>query len=90
MRLSDWVYTSNGQYYITIRTSQKGNIFGNIVNGVMLSNEIGMITNKYILEIPQHYPIVKLHAHIVMPDHVHILLEINKRLHQEPHRGVAL
>lgn len=90
MRLNDWDYTSEGQYYITIRTSQKGNILGKIVNGVMLSNEIGVIANKYMLEIPKHYPFVKLHAHIIMPDHVHVLLEINKRLPPKPHHGVAL
>lgn len=90
MRLSDWNYTSEGYYYITIRTSYKGNILGKIVDGIMLSNEIGVIADKYILEIPKHYPSVKIRAHIIMPDHVHILLEINKRLHQKPHHGVAL
>ncbi|MCF7833624.1 MAG: hypothetical protein K9N05_08645 [Candidatus Marinimicrobia bacterium] len=42
-------------------------------------NILGKIADDYAIEIPKHFPHIKLHAHVVMPDHVHILLEIFKK-----------
>jgi REP element-mobilizing transposase RayT len=95
LRLTDWDYTDEGNYFITIRTKDKGNILGKIIDGKMISNKIGMITGEYLIEIPKHFPHIVLHEFVIMPDHVHVLLEINKRKHSDqnsvkPHHGVAL
>jgi REP element-mobilizing transposase RayT len=42
----------------------------------MYLSEIGVIAEKYAFEIPDHFPFVKLHAFVVMPDHVHCIIEI--------------
>jgi len=39
---------------------------------------IGEIADKCWLEIPKQFPFVILHEHIVMPNHVHGLIEIAK------------
>ena len=39
---------------------------------------IGEIADKYWLEIPEHFPFVKLDAHVVMPNHVHGIVIIDK------------
>ncbi|MFA6619048.1 MAG: transposase [Candidatus Neomarinimicrobiota bacterium] len=86
LRLREWDYSHEGKYFITINAKNKGNIFGGIVNGEMILNSIGLIAEEYILNIPEHFSFIVDHAHIVMPDHVHLLLEINKRLEKEtPH-----
>ena len=76
--MPQWDYSRKGNYSITINTNEKGNVFGKISDGKMNLNQFGEIANRYIRTIPNHFPHVKLCAHIVMPDHVHILLEIYK------------
>lgn len=36
----------------------------------------GEIANNYWLEIPNHFPNVILHRHIVMPNHIHGIIEM--------------
>jgi REP element-mobilizing transposase RayT len=39
-------------------------------------NEIGEIAQNCWLEIPQHYPDTGLHNFVVMPNHIHGIIEI--------------
>ena len=41
-------------------------------------NELGLIVEKYIKQIPQHYKHVNVDNYVVMPNHVHLLLSINE------------
>lgn len=77
-----WNYTRKAYYSITINTRNKGNVFGKIVDGAMNLNALGKIADEYAKDIPDHFSHVILHEHVIMPDHVHLLLEINKS-----HRG---
>src|SRR6056297_3543690 len=36
------------------------------------------MANKYWLEIPEHFPFVKLDVHVVMPNHMHGIIIIDK------------
>lgn len=78
-RMPNWDYTKKAYYSITINTKKKGNIFGEILNGTMILNALGKIADEYAIEIPKHFSHVKLHEYIVMPNHVHLLLEIFKK-----------
>ncbi len=89
MRLLGWDYSSESTYFITIRTKQKGNILGEIIDGEMHANKIGQIAEEFIKEISIHFNNTKTHASVIMPDHVHILLEINKHGNNKPHYSVA-
>ena len=42
-RLRGWDYASSGHYYITIVTAGRDRIFGDIINGGMVLNDIGQI-----------------------------------------------
>jgi len=42
-RLGGWDYASSGHYYITIVTAGRNRIFGDIVNGEMILNDLGQI-----------------------------------------------
>ena len=77
-RLHDWDYGSNGYYFITICTKNKLYYFGEIIDEKMNLSEIGKLAEKYWYEIPQHFPFVKLGAFIVMPNHVHGIIIIDK------------
>ncbi len=77
-RLQTWDYSNNGTYFITICTQNREHFFGNIKNGIMQLSEIGKLAEQYWLEIPNHFPFVELGNFVVMPNHVHGILIINK------------
>lgn len=77
-RLQSWDYGWNGSYFITICTQNRLHYFGEITNGKMQLSEIGKITEKYWHEIPQHFSFVKLGAFVVMPNHIHGIIIIDK------------
>ena len=42
----------------------------------MILNDAGKIANECWLDIPNHFPNAVLHEHIVMPNHVHGIIEL--------------
>ncbi|MFV0591324.1 MAG: transposase [Draconibacterium sp.] len=46
----------------------------------MQLSHIGEIAQKYWMEIPQHFPFVQLNAFVVMPNHVHGIIVIDRIL----------
>lgn len=64
-RLQSWDYGWNGAYFITICTQNRKNYFGEMAN-------------KYWYEIPEHFPFVKLGQFVVMPNHIHGIVIIDK------------
>ena len=77
-RLSGWDYGSNALYFVTICTKNRICWFGKITDGVVQLSDIGKMAEKYWLEIPHHFPFVILHNHVIMPNHVHGIIEIAK------------
>lgn len=76
-RLRNYDYSQNGMYFITICTKDRFECFGKIKNGKMVLNELGKIAEKCYLKIPNHFPDVFLDEFIVMPNHIHAIIEIN-------------
>ena len=77
-RLQSWNYGNNGAYFITICTQNREHYFGKIINREMHLNEIGKLAEQYWIEIPNHFPFVELGNYVVMPNHVHGIVIINK------------
>jgi REP element-mobilizing transposase RayT len=82
-RLRNWDYGWNGDYFVTIGTKNRIHWFGEVQNGEMKLSEMGKIARRCWLEIPDHFPFVKLGEHIIMPDHVHGIVTINKSIHDK-------
>ncbi len=78
-RLQNWNYASIGYYCVTICTYNRTNYFGEIADGKMQLSKIGKTAQQYWLEIPKHYPMVKLDEFIVMPNHIHGIIVINDK-----------
>ncbi len=87
-RLQGWDYGSNAVYFVTICTKDRECFFGEIVETqnfasqqqpTMQFSPIGKIANDYWLEIPKHFPFVKLDEFVTMPNHVHGIIIIDKR-----------
>ena len=77
-RLQTWDYGNNGSYFITICTKNREHFFGEIVDGEMQLNDIGKIAEQYWLEISNHFSFIELGNFIVMPNHIHGILIIDK------------
>lgn len=77
-RAAFWDYGWNGVYFVTICTKGMEAHFGRIVDERMILSEIGQIAQNCWLAIPDHFPFVKLDVHIIMPNHVHGIILIDK------------
>ena len=77
-RLPSWDYGVNAPYFVTICTKNKITFFGNIINNNVELSSIGKIAQKYWLDIPKHFPFVELDEFIIMPNHIHGIIVINK------------
>lgn len=76
IRLKRYDYSQEGLYFITICTKKGAHLFGRIENGVMSLNAMGQIAEKCWLAIPDHFPQAVLHAYVIMPNHIHGIIEI--------------
>ena len=84
-----WDYSWNAEYFITICTAGHKNYFGKIKDKIMELSKIGIIAEKYWLEIPRHFPFVELNDFVIMPNHVHGILIINKNKHNVETQNLA-
>ncbi|MGB1448996.1 MAG: transposase [Flavobacteriaceae bacterium] len=74
-----WNYARNGIYFVTIYTKNRQHFFGEIVQNKMILNPIGEIAQAFWREIPVHFPFVVLDAFVVMPNHIHGIIIINRQ-----------
>ena len=77
-RLPTWDYGSNGAYFLTICTARRQHYFGVIINSEMQLSKIGEYATECWLNIPAHFPYFYLDAFVVMPNHVHGIILIEK------------
>jgi putative transposase len=76
--MQNFDYSKDAIYFTTPCCKNRINHFGEVVNGEMQLNEFGEIANLQIIWLEKQYPYVILHNYVVMPNHVHILFEINR------------
>lgn len=76
IRLQGYDYSQAGLYFITICCQDRACLFGEIVDGEMICNDAGNIANQCWLDIPNHFPNMVLHEYVVMPNHIHGIVEI--------------
>ena len=81
IRLSKWDYSSEGVYFITVCCCNRSLYLDSInnKNKVILSG-IGQIAAQFWLEIPSHFPHIKIDKFVIMPNHVHGILFLDYSL----------
>jgi len=84
-RLTNWDYGSHGLYFATICTKDRIQYFGEIEMrdetqsiAFLKPTEIGEVALDNWLQIPQYHPYVEIDEFVIMPDHIHAILFINK------------
>lgn len=73
-----WDYGWSGAYFITICTKKRVHYFGEIENKKMVLSHAGIIAEIPWHEIPRHFPFVNLGEFVVMPNHIHGILILDK------------
>jgi len=73
-----WDYGWNGAYFITICTAHRKHFFGEIVDGKMNLSPVGVMADIFWHEIRSHTQFVELGDFVVMPNHIHGILILDK------------
>ncbi len=84
IRLEGYDYSSAGAYFITLCCRERAHLFGEIIYGSMELNQLGeIIEEEWIrtIEIRSH---ISLGEWVVMPNHFHGIIHIEKDLEQNP------
>ncbi|KAA9332728.1 transposase [Adhaeribacter soli] len=77
-RLSGWDYSTNAAYFISICAKEHASYFGHIYDGIMNLNAAGQLAQKHWQEIPEKFEFAALGEFVVMPNHMHGIIIINK------------
>lgn len=75
-RLKEYNYSQAGCYFITICTKDREELFGEVINGGMILNQLGKIVEKQLLWLANQYIYIELDSFVVMPNHVHAIIMI--------------
>ncbi len=88
-RKTNWDYTSPGIYFITICAVHHNKFFGKIIDNKMVLSSMGIIANEELLNTFKLRKNILLHEYLIMPNHVHILMEIKRSNQSIGSRDVA-
>ena len=69
-------YAFPGYYFVTIVTAERAPIFGTLRDGLVQLNSLGKALERIIKNLPQYHSNIRVDRFIVMPDHVHMILQI--------------
>ena len=90
IRLTEYDYSTPNAYFITICTNNRKNLFWHAVRTIINRPEnvpltnLGILVRQSIEDIPKHYPVVSVEHFVIMPNHVHLLLQINAGSDRRP------
>ena len=83
LRLVDYDYSQAGLYFVTICISNRRNLLWNDTNPsastqlvIVSLSKIGQIVDSAIQNIPVYYPNVSVEKYVIMPNHIHLILQI--------------
>jgi REP element-mobilizing transposase RayT len=86
LRLKGYDYGQPGYYFITLCCNYRQRLFGKIENQKMVLNEPGLMINRWYYELENKFNHVICHEMIIMPDHMHFILEITDVCHSNDRR----
>ena len=75
-RLPGYDYSLNSSYHITVVTKDRVPYFGQISVGRMCFSDIGIYAESNFAEIAERIKHLDIEEHIVMPDHIHMIITI--------------
>lgn len=80
-RLKNYDYNTPGAYFITVCTKDRKNLFwenvGATIGRPFELSEYGKIADTAIKNIPIKYSLISVDKYIIMPNHIHLILQIH-------------
>ena len=76
IRLQGYDYASAGAYYVTIVAWQRECLFGDVINKEMQLTKFGLVAKQQWEKLPKRFPNIELGAYMIMPNHMHGIIEI--------------
>lgn len=73
-----WLEYNEGVYFLTICTLNHVHYFGTIVDGEMCLSAVGAFLQNELEHVEQHHPHVSVLQYVVMPNHVHAILNATR------------
>ena len=86
-RLPTFSYSTPGAYFITVCVKNRKNLLWETVGASIARphrprlSPVGQIVEHTIRSIPEHYPAITVNHYVVMPNHIHLLLQIHTDEH---------
>lgn len=80
IRLKGYDYSQNGLYFVTICLHNQLCLLGKIIDGEVILNDAGVMVKQYWMDMSKHFPEVILHESVIMPNHVHGIIELQMEL----------
>jgi putative transposase len=79
LRLRGYDYSAPGLYFVTACTQRRACILGRVLNDAVVLTSAGVAARDCLIAVPRHYGGVHVDSFIVMPNHVHAILEVRQR-----------
>jgi putative transposase len=78
-RLSGYDYSQPGFYFVTMCTQQHRLVFSTIVDGQVSLKVPGQVAQSVWVTLPRRFAHVKLDEYVLMPNHMHAIIELTDR-----------
>ncbi|MGO9120658.1 MAG: hypothetical protein ACLQPD_23970 [Desulfomonilaceae bacterium] len=78
IRLKDYDYSQQGAYFVTICAYHRACLFGEIVNGQIIPNALGLMIQQWWSKLSGKFSSMEIDAHVVMPNHFHGIIMIDR------------
>ncbi len=75
IRLKGYDYSKKGLYFVTICCQNMAHRLGKVVNGQMLLSAAGLMVDKWINELENKFPDIRIDEYVIMPNHLHLIIE---------------
>ena len=82
-RLTEYDYSTPNAYFITVCTNNRKNLFWKDIGAIIDRTDnipltdLGMTVKLAIHDIPKHYPAITVDHAVIMPNHIHFIIEID-------------
>ena len=75
-RFHGYDYSRGAALFITMATAPRRALFGRVADAVVVLSDFGRQVLECIAAIPRFNPGISLLEHVLMPDHLHMVLRI--------------
>jgi putative transposase len=70
-RLSDYDYSQEGAYFVTVCVQGRQALLGEIIHGEMRLNQAGYMVERWWTKLESNFPALETDFYVVMPNHFH-------------------